>query len=305
MRYTSSHPHAFRNRIAKSIGVLVAAALIATLGLPSAAQAQEIGSITYSDMTGFMVEWSTRYAIDTDGDAEQNDAVPDPGIKSWVVKFTRPNDQTVTFDQFHDADEADHALGETGRMSGTFDFVGRQDLGVWWVEVGACFAITDDSDTPDKIPDSCPSDDLQTDSEGYTHGTPSAPMNFAANDVPGGVALTWKDMKSDHAITGYEYAFETKADGKPDWEDIDGTGAQVIDVDPGEYTFMLRAVGSSDNDTSTEDDDIRGVASSAMVTVPMPSPTLPEIAMLLLAMLLLGSGAYLLRGRQSGGLTPA
>ena len=40
MRYTSSHPHAFRNRIAKSIGVLVAAALIATLGLPSAAQAQ-------------------------------------------------------------------------------------------------------------------------------------------------------------------------------------------------------------------------------------------------------------------------
>ena len=85
----------------------------------------------------------------------------------------------------------------------------------------------------------------------------------------------------------------------------DGTGAQVIDVDPGEHTFMLRAVGSSDNDTSTEDDDIRGVASSAMVTVPMPSPTLPEIAMLLLAMLLLGSGAYLLRGRQSGGLTHA
>ena len=42
MRYTSSHPHAFRNRIAKSIGVLVAAALIATLGLPSAAQAQSI-----------------------------------------------------------------------------------------------------------------------------------------------------------------------------------------------------------------------------------------------------------------------
>ena len=40
MRYTSSHPHAFRNRIAKSIGVLVAAALIATLGLPGAAQAQ-------------------------------------------------------------------------------------------------------------------------------------------------------------------------------------------------------------------------------------------------------------------------
>ena len=37
----------------------------------------------------------------------------------------------------------------------------------------------------------------------------------------------------------------------------------------------------------------------------MPTPTLPEIAALLLAMLLLGSGAYLLRRRQSGGLTHA
>ena len=34
-------------------------------------------------------------------------------------------------------------------------------------------------------------------------------------------------------------------------------------------------------------------------------PTLPEIAALFLAMLLLGSGAYLIRGRQSGGLTNA
>ena len=40
-------------------------------------------------------------------------------------------------------------------------------------------------------------------------------------------------------------------------------------------------------------------------TTPMPTPTLPEIALLLLAMLLLGSGVYLLRGRQSGGLTHA
>ena len=36
-----------------------------------------------------------------------------------------------------------------------------------------------------------------------------------------------------------------------------------------------------------------------------PVPTLPEIAALFLAMLLLGSGAYLIRGRQSGGLTNA
>ena len=44
MRYTSSHPRAFRNRIARYLGVLVAAALIATLGLPSASQAQTINA---------------------------------------------------------------------------------------------------------------------------------------------------------------------------------------------------------------------------------------------------------------------
>ena len=42
MRYNVHPPRAFRNRIAKYLGVLVAAALIATLGLPSAAQAQTI-----------------------------------------------------------------------------------------------------------------------------------------------------------------------------------------------------------------------------------------------------------------------
>ena len=66
MRYTSSHHHAFRNRIAKSIGVLVAAALIATLGLPSAAQAQSISGtgIMFNDGTGFEINWSTLLAVD-------------------------------------------------------------------------------------------------------------------------------------------------------------------------------------------------------------------------------------------------
>ena len=53
MRYTSSHPHAFRNRIAKSIGVLVAAALVATLGLPGAAQAQAIDPARENHVRGW------------------------------------------------------------------------------------------------------------------------------------------------------------------------------------------------------------------------------------------------------------
>ena len=40
MRYNVHQPRAFRNRSARYLGVLVGAALVATLGLPSAVQAQ-------------------------------------------------------------------------------------------------------------------------------------------------------------------------------------------------------------------------------------------------------------------------
>ena len=40
MRYTVLTFRTFHNRITKDLGVLVGAALVATLGLPSAAQAQ-------------------------------------------------------------------------------------------------------------------------------------------------------------------------------------------------------------------------------------------------------------------------
>ena len=46
MRYNVHSPCAFHSRIAKSLGVLVGAALVATLGLPSAAQAQTPGAPT-------------------------------------------------------------------------------------------------------------------------------------------------------------------------------------------------------------------------------------------------------------------
>ena len=90
------------------------------------------------------------------------------------------------------------------------------------------------------------------------------------------------------------------------WGPASASGAMVVQVDAGDYTFMVRAVGRSDNSTSTKVGDvIASAAASVDITVPMSTPTLPEIAALFLAMLLLGSGAYLLRGRQSGGLTPA
>ena len=71
-----------------------------------------------------------------------------------------------------------------------------------------------------------------------------------------------------------------------------------------EYTFEVRGLGKSRAGVG----DLHGPSASTMEMMPIgmvPTPTLPEIAALFLAMLLLGSGAYLLRRRQSGGLTPA
>ena len=48
MRYNVHSPCTFHNRIAKYLGVLVGAALVATLGLPSAVQAQTPAAPTVS-----------------------------------------------------------------------------------------------------------------------------------------------------------------------------------------------------------------------------------------------------------------
>ena len=83
---------------------------------------------------------------------------------------------------------------------------------------------------------------------------------------------------------------------------VPSSGMVVDELETGtEYTFEVRAIG----ETRAGVGDLHGPSASIMHVVPEPTPTLPEIALLLLAMLLLGSGAYLLRGRQSGGLTHA
>ena len=93
------------------------------------------------------------------------------------------------------------------------------------------------------------------------------------------------------------------------------TSTDLKKVDEGvEYTFRLSALGksSADNADYGNDDKVEGDGADLMLmlgeeattgTTPTPTPTLPEWAALFLAMLLLGSGAYLLRGRQQGGLT--
>ena len=299
MRY---NVHQSRNKIGRFLGVLVAAALVATLGLPSAAQAQTIanntaindGGIMYTDGTGFEITWTTRLASES--------------VDNWIVTVTKPDGTKVVVNEHSTVQTTLGAVATTnaesleGGAPTPLTYLAT-DLGEWWFQVSACAGEL----APATDKGTCKSSDTEAgDAVGYTHGPPAAPTNLAANAVPTGVALTWTDMKSDRAIWKYEYAYKTKADGKPDWKAVNGTGSEVIKADPGEHTFMLRAIGSSDNSTATMmTDPIPGMAASKMVTVPMPTPTLPEIALLLLAMLLLGSGAYLLRGRQLGGLTHA
>ena len=86
MRYNVHSPCAFHNRIAKSLGVLVGAALVAVLGLPSAAQAQTPAA---PDVTGtgdgmvgsdgtLTAMWGQPLGTDSDQD-------------QWLLEYTEPD----------------------------------------------------------------------------------------------------------------------------------------------------------------------------------------------------------------------
>ena len=292
MHYSSHPPRAFCNRIAKSIGVLVVAALIATLGLPSAAQAQIIPNspmgITFTDTDGFRFGW--------DPEGARLDVT---NVKNWIVSLTKPSGEKIVVNQYTD-NPTGTPLGLPGTRWLNYD---RNDQGTWWFQVDACFKdVMEDA--------ACPSADLvKGTAVGYTHGPFPAPENLAASLIPTGVALTWTSEKSDHGFVDYEYSMDADA-AKPTWKLADKSGIQPVAAKPGEYTFSVRALGESDNDRNTMPGaagvaESIGMVASVEITVPTPTPTLPEIAALFLAMLLLGSGAYLLRRRQSGGLTAA
>ena len=107
-------------------------------------------------------------------------------------------------------------------------------------------------------------------------------------------------------IDGLTYELRSTADPTDDdaWTDWDEamSGDVVDELKMGtEYTFEVRGLGMSRAGVG----DLHGPSASTAAMMPVPTPTLPEIAALFLAMLLLGSGAYLLRRRQAGGLTPA
>ena len=302
MRYTVLTSRTFHNRITKYLGVLVAAALVATLGLPSAAQAQTPAPPTVEG-TGDGTVAATAATITASwvgaaGIDEQN---------GWLVEYTEPGEPWA------DA-IAVYVTGAGSDTLPTDDAIDANDPrihhGVWKFRVSYW-----DTDAVDP-------DDEATDLDGeaiegtrigkpsaladYLHGPPaSAPTGFIAYDAddvgPDARRLAWDKVTG---ADSYELRYSSDPDDDDEWEGWDPakSGDVIDDLDMGvEYTFELRALGASRAGVG----DLHGPSVSIMEMVPVPTPTLPEIAALFLAMLLLGSGAYLLRRRQSGGLTPA
>ena len=293
MRYNVHPPRAFRNRVAKSIGVLVGAALVATLLLPTAAQAQTPSApMVSAGMTGTGEVGSADAALTATWGQPLG---TDSGQDQWLVEYTEPG---VAWD-----DATEIVIAQTSdRMTEPIPANDpRIHHGVWRFRVSYYDADLDpDNDIDDVAPAVIGDASAITD---YLHGPPAtAPTGFDAYAAgPDARRVVWDDVTGAEE---YELRYSSDPTDDDEWEGWDpATSGMVIDdLDMGaEYTFEVRALGASRAGVG----DLHGPSASTTVMIPMPTPTLPEIALLLLAMLLLGSGAYLLRGRQSGGLTHA
>ena len=297
MHYSSHLPRAFRNRIARYLGVLVAAALIATLGLPSVAQAQapaapKVVTVPSPPMDGGVITGlNVTFGPELMGNI--------PAQLGWRVEYSEPGET---------AQMIIVGSGSGAKMLGEDDVLDADDPrihhGVWEFRVSYWSQAAKDGPNAGK-PDQTPKGKIvgmPSAWTSYQHGPPTvAPTGFTAYPAgPDARRLVWDVVKG----TSYDTRYTADATDDDEWTDWDEmtSGMVVDDLKPGtEYTFELRALGK----TRAGVGDLHGPSASTAVMMPMPTPTLPEIALLLLAMLLLGSGAYLLRGRQSGGLTHA
>ena len=125
---------------------------------------------------------------------------------------------------------------------------------------------------------------------GVAPGNAQLVVTWTAVDTATGYTVQWMSGGEDYN-TGDQ---ATVTPGSTTSHTIEGLANGT------EYTVRVIATRTDAND-GPPSAEVTGTTEM----MPTPTPTLPEIALLLLAMLLLGSGVYLLRGRQSGGLTHA
>ena len=337
MRYNSS-----RDRITRSLGVLVGVALVAALVLPSAVQAQTGGRRPQKPTVAYVisgddmrVSTTNNVDISTHNYFVFNITDPDTGIRTQLASNTVPVEKWILV----------KAGGRTGHGVWEFSIYSVQAgrlhrhprSPVTSTTPGAIKAYylpgTQEVDEPDYVaPGSAAPPDATSptsDTTTYTHGPPEAPELFEYSTPAATVNLfSWTDAnKKDSGITGYRLQWttgepdlvSTKWESAPDIEETAGTyrltpdDLKKVEEDTA-YTFRLRALGSSSYVSTNYGDDRKvagdpalimlmlGTPSSTTTPPPTSTPTLPEWAAMFLAMLLLGSGAYLLRGRQQGGL---
>ena len=303
MRYNVHASRTFHHRITKYLGVLVGAALLVALGLPSAVQAQTTGTpmVEYDDdLDAFKV--SRPHAI-----IENPDGAND---SHWVLEVDGP----VSVPDMVEADA-------TGDL---FTVQAKGTDGDWMFRLGSAIPLTgEDADGPDAgTTEGDSADEYKINNQGpwlsYMHGRPDAPEGFDYAMSGTTHLFTWESAIPTGQNVGVKSYWLRWTDGDPTlaatkWT-AHGTDSNPIETDfyrlsstqakalkAGEtYTFELTALGTSSSTTKV----LTSAAASVMVPIGMvPTPTLPETAALLLALLLLGSGAYLLRGRQLTGLT--
>ena len=230
-------------------------------------------TVTEADTTGdrYTVVLDSRPTADvtvTVAGHSGTDVTPDP----TTLIFTTMNwdtVQTVTVTAGDDADTTDGSVTLTHSAAST-------DTGYSGITIAGVVVTVRDNDT------------AQVTGVTVDEGDAQLVVNWTAVDNATGYTVQWKSggqgyntddrqatvtsgMTTSHTITGL----------------TNGT----------EYSVQVSATRTGVN-AGQPSDEVNG-------TPAMPTPTLPEIALLLLAMLLLGSGAYLLRRRQSGGLTHA
>ena len=258
MRYSSHPPRAFRNRIARNLVVLVAAALIATLLLPTAAQAQTPAAPTVEGkgdgtMAGGTITamWGQPLGMNSKQD-------------QWLVEYTEPG---VAWDDATELVIEDKNVRMTEPPLTAND--PRIHHGIWKIRVSYYVA---DLDPDDNIVDNAPAvigtASAVTD---YQHGPPvSAPTGFTAHNAgPDARRLVWD------AVTGTSYEYRYTADATDDdawidWEEEMASGVVVDDLDMGvEYTFELRALGK----TRAGVGDLHGPPASITEMMPTPTPT--------------------------------
>ena len=233
-------------------------------------------TVTEADTTGdsYTVVLDSRPTADvtvTVAGHSGTDVTPDLG----TLTFTTSNwdtVQTVTVTAGDDADTTDDSVTLTHSAAST-------DTGYSGITIAGVVVTVRDNDT------------AQVTGVTVDEGDAQLVVNWTAVDNATGYTVQWK---SDGQGYNTDDRQATVTSGTTTSHTIEGLANGT------EYTVRVSAT-RTDATAGPPSAEVTGTTEM----IPMPTPTLPEIALLLLAMLLLGSGVYLLRGRQSGGQTHA